>query len=448
MEDIKKCSFENHSEIDAVSYCVECDVFMCNKCLNQHPEFLKNHHKYNINKNFDELFIGICKEKNHRNGLEYFCKDHNQLCCVACISKIKGYGNGQHSDCNICHINDIKEEKKNKLNENIKNLEELSNIIEDSIKKLKIIITEINNNKEQLKIEIIKKFTQIRNSINEREDKLLAQIDNKYNEIFLKEDDNIIKKSEKLPNIIKISLEKGKLINEKWNNNENKLNSNINDCLQIENSIKTINTLNENIEKYNNQRIKLKFEDINDNLNIIIKNINEFGDIINDDEVYKFKFKKGKNYILNENCSIATKNEGDNRYNCTIIGDKEIPKNKISRWKIKLNKIYNNDNNNIFIGIGPDNPNNENDFYHQCWMIVCGNSKLLNRSSSYSDYNGHSERFKEGDVLEIIADRIKGQLSFVVNGINFGVAFTNIPKEDSLYPVIIMQYQNQTIELI
>ena len=93
MEDIKKCSFENHSEIDAVSYCVECDVFMCNKCLNQH-EFLKNHHKYNINKNFDELFIGICKEKNHRNELEYFCKDHNQLCCAACISKIKGYGNG------------------------------------------------------------------------------------------------------------------------------------------------------------------------------------------------------------------------------------------------------------------------------------------------------------------------------------------------------------------
>jgi hypothetical protein len=33
MEDIKKCSFENHSEIDAVSYCVECDVFMCNKCM-------------------------------------------------------------------------------------------------------------------------------------------------------------------------------------------------------------------------------------------------------------------------------------------------------------------------------------------------------------------------------------------------------------------------------
>ena len=447
MEDIKKCSFENHSEIDAVSYCVECDVFMCNKCLNQH-EFLKKHHKYNINKNFDELFIGICKEKNHKNELEYFCKDHNQLCCVACISKIKGYGNGQHSDCNICHINDIKEEKKNKLNENIKNLEELSNIIEDSIKKLKIIITEINNNKEQLKIEIIKKFTQIRNSINEREDKLLAQIDNKYNEIFLKEDDNIIKKSEKLPNIIKISLEKGKLINEKWNNNENKLNSNINDCLQIENSIKTINTLNENIEKYNNQKIKLKFEDINDNLNIIIKNINEFGDIINDYEVYKFKFKKGKNYILNENCSIATKNEGGNDYNCTIIGDKEIPKNKISRWKIKLNKIYNNDSNNIFIGIGPDNPNNKNNFYENCWMIVCGNSKLLNRCGNYSDYNGHSERFKEGDVLEIIADRIKGQLSFVVNGINFGVAFTNIPKEDSLYPVIIMQYQNQTIELI
>ena len=113
---------------------------MCNKCLNHHSEFLKNHHKYNIDKNFDEIFIGICKEKNHRKELEYFCKSHNQLCCVACISKIKGYGNGQHSDCNICHINDIKEEKKNKLKENIKKLEELSNIIEGSLKELKKIM--------------------------------------------------------------------------------------------------------------------------------------------------------------------------------------------------------------------------------------------------------------------------------------------------------------------
>ena len=115
-----------------------CDVFMCNKCLNQH-EFLKNHHKYNINKNFDELFIGICKEKNHRNELEYFCKDHNQLCCAACISKINEKGDGQHKDCEIYTIEKIKEEKKKKLKENKKYLENLLNKLNESVKSLKII---------------------------------------------------------------------------------------------------------------------------------------------------------------------------------------------------------------------------------------------------------------------------------------------------------------------
>ncbi len=172
---------------------------MCNKCLNSHPDFLENHHKYNTDKNFEDIFTGICHEENHKNELEYFCNDHNQLCCVACICKIKGKGNGQHSDCNICFIDEIKEEKKSILEENIKDLEDLSNTIESSIKELKKILIEINNNKEQLKMEIIKKFTIMRNIINEREDKLLSLKNNTFNDIFINENADIIKTSEKLP---------------------------------------------------------------------------------------------------------------------------------------------------------------------------------------------------------------------------------------------------------
>ena len=69
----------------------------------------------------NELFIAKCKEDNHNDKLEFFCKDHNTLCCIACTSKIKKEGYGQHSDCNVYHINDIKDEKRNKLKENINN---------------------------------------------------------------------------------------------------------------------------------------------------------------------------------------------------------------------------------------------------------------------------------------------------------------------------------------
>ena len=62
-----------------------------------------------------------------------------------------------------------------------------------------------------------KTFTKLRNALNDREDKLLLEIDKKYNELFQNEE--IIKESEKLPNKIKISLEKGKEIENNWNIN-------------------------------------------------------------------------------------------------------------------------------------------------------------------------------------------------------------------------------------
>ncbi len=57
-------------------------------------------------------------------------------------------------------------------------------------------------------MKIQKGFTNIRNALNDREDKLLLEVDNKFNTSYFKED--LIKENEKLPNKIQISLEKGK----------------------------------------------------------------------------------------------------------------------------------------------------------------------------------------------------------------------------------------------
>ena len=98
--------------------------------------------------------------------LEFYCKAHNTLCCAACLSKIKEKGNGQHFECEVCCIENIKEEKKNKLNDNIKALEEFSEKIKASIIQLKEIFEIINKNKEELKNKISKIFTNIRETIN------------------------------------------------------------------------------------------------------------------------------------------------------------------------------------------------------------------------------------------------------------------------------------------
>ena len=258
--ELKKCAFEEHKEKNANFYCIQCGIYMCNKCENFHSKLCKHHKRISIDKNIDEIFTGLCKEKHHNNSiLHYFCKTHNQLCCSECIIKIKKDNLGKHSDCEIVLIEKIKEEKLKKLNNNIKNLEDLSKNIDKSIKELKEIYEKINENKEELKLNISKLFTEIRTELNNREDELLSEIDNKYDEIYFKEE--LIKKSEKLPNKIKINLEKGKEIN----NTNNNLNYVINDCIDIENSINNINIINNYIEKSK----KLK------NIEIIFNNIKE-----------------------------------------------------------------------------------------------------------------------------------------------------------------------------
>ena len=129
-----KCLFEEHKENDAVSYCHECKIYMCNKCAKYHQELFKNHHHYYLDKENKDIFIDICKEENHSMKLEYFRKTHNILCCEACIAKMEYNNNGKNKNCKIHTIEDIKDEKKNILKENIKFLENLSNNIEKSIK--------------------------------------------------------------------------------------------------------------------------------------------------------------------------------------------------------------------------------------------------------------------------------------------------------------------------
>ena len=51
MEEQKKCSFEEHKEIDAIIFCSECRIYMCNKCENHHSSLFKNHHP-NKNRGF------------------------------------------------------------------------------------------------------------------------------------------------------------------------------------------------------------------------------------------------------------------------------------------------------------------------------------------------------------------------------------------------------------
>ena len=142
---------------------------------------------------------------------------------------------------------------------------------------------------------------------------------------------------------------------------------------------------------------------------------------------------------------IAIKNN-ERGFDCTIIGNKEIPKNKISKWKLKINSDFNKA---FIIGIGPENINIEIDFFQKCWSFDCFNCRLILKSSSYSNYNDNNQfKLKKGDIITVEVNRIDHTLSFSINDINFGIASSNIPINDKLYPIVILYDSLSSVQII
>ena len=245
----------------------------------------------------------------------------------------------------------------NKLKENIKKLEELSLTIKESINQIKLIFEKLENDKEKLKLDIQNVFTKLRNELNNKEDEILLQIDNNYEQVFLNKD--IIKESEKLPDKIKLSIEKGKLIEN--NNENNKLNCMINDCLIIEKYINDITKINMDIKNFNSKQNEINYiqneaeivqitQTIN-NLKLIFQTSNS--EIINQKDFIKINEWLGGNYKFllrysakKNGCSTDIFHEKcDNLSGCIIIC-KPVGLDIIGGYistKILKNNNYSND---------------------------------------------------------------------------------------------------------
>ena len=445
----KKCSSKEHLNNDAKSYCPICKIYMCNKCDNTHSTLCPNHSKYNLEQDIRTIFTGYCKNENHPNKLEYFCKNHNELCCAACLCKLNINGDGQHKDCHVCSIKDIKNQKKNKLAENIKKLEELSATFEESIKEIKSLSEKINKKKEDLQKNIQLIFTKIRKELNTREDKLLSKTEEQFNKLYFNED--IINISEKLPKGINCSLEKGKEMNKDWNDNE--LSSLINNCINIEKTLDNINEIKWKIEKSNlNMETKILFKPEQEGINDIINTIKNFGEIYLEN-YKKFALKncpinakdEMKFSITGEKNNIFTKTGKEGRYMGTICINELDKSIEEHIWKIKIIKTTSK---YILIGVAPiDFDINIVDNYEKSgWYLFCYNSCLYSGPPfNYKDKSSGLSKINE--EITVIMNMKKKTLKFKINNEDKGDSYINIPTDKPIFPAVLLCSLNDSIEI-
>ena len=162
---------------------------------------------------------------------------------------------------------------------------------------------------------------------------------------------------------------------------------------------------------------------------------------------------ESRKYSVDEgNSRVATKMSYSGC--CTLTGNTPLPLNKVISWNIKiLSSEYNGSG--IYIGVAPSGINQNDDNYNKCgWYFNCYDSTLWSgpphnlRRKEYGPREEDGEYIHTGDSVGVVMDTTKGELSFVVNGVNLGVAFDGIPLDKSLVPCVLLEKKGDSVELI
>ena len=70
------------------------------------------------------------------------------------------------------------------------------------------------------------------------------------------------------------------------------------------------------------------------------------------------------------------------------------------------------------------------------------------RDKEYGSRKEPNMYVRTGDSVGVVMDTTKGELSFVLNDVNLGVAYEEIPLDKPLVPCVLLRYKGDSVELI
>lgn len=141
---------------------------------------------------------------------------------------------------------------------------------------------------------------------------------------------------------------------------------------------------------------------------------------------------------------------------CIITGNTFIPLNEVTSWNVKIRKSFNNAGFGIFIGVAPADINhNENDAIKNCgWYFGCYSSTLWSgaphkyKRKDYGPKKDDGNYVHMGSAVGVTADTTKGEISFALDGVDYGVAYAGVPLDKPLVPCVVLENKNDSVELL
>ena len=168
--------------------------------------------------------------------------------------------------------------------------------------------------------------------------------------------------------------------------------------------------------------------------------------------------EEDKRYALDSEGSRVAVKAGANGYWCSVIGNTPFPLGKVTSWGVKVLKSRKNDCSGINIGVAPSDVNQSTNWNTKSngWYLNCYAATLHSGpphsidGTNYGKRKGYGQYVHTGDTVNIVMDttKAKGELSFVVSGVNLGVAYEGIPLDKPLVPCVLLAWVGDSVELV
>lgn len=160
-----------------------------------------------------------------------------------------------------------------------------------------------------------------------------------------------------------------------------------------------------------------------------------------------------KRYTLSKsNHKIVTMTGDDTE--CTVLGTTPFPFGKVTIWKAKILKSKENDGRNIFVGVAPikadpaENNSEKCGWYFGCYMSALWSGPPHNYScKGYGPRKEEGSYVKNGDNVGVMVDSGRGEISFILNNLCYGIAFKGIPLDEPLVPCVILKWKGDSVQL-